>query len=188
MNASYTQRIGEIARDVQQTTLASFMLPEVTARVLPQIFMPKGKVDLEAQVFQSVIGPIGLPAYQAMYMPLQSPMNTENDYVIKMSADQLPPAQAFWSLTLYDLENGFFIPNEAMKYSVGENAGFKLDSKGGLEIHISAKQPTGVPVENWLPISRDNIGLAAQFRIYHPRLAEMGAWIKSMPAAKVVTQ
>jgi len=180
------KRISEIASEVQQETLASFMNPEVTARVLPQLFMPKGQVDLEAQVFQSVIGPIGLPAHQAMYFPLGSVMNSENDYVIKMTADQLPPAQAFWSITLYDFENGFFIPNDQMKYSVGENAGFKLDSEGGLEIHISAEQPIGVPAENWLPISRDNIGLALQIRVYHPRLAEMPAWIENMPAAEVV--
>ena len=44
-----------------------------------------------------------------------------------MSREQLPPAKAFWSVTLYDLQNGFFIPNESKKYSVGDNAGMKLD-------------------------------------------------------------
>ncbi len=82
-----------------------------------------------------------------------------NDYVIRMSKEELPPAQAFWSLTLYDLENGFFIPNDHRKYSVGENAGMKLNADGGIEIHVAAKKPKGVPPENWLPVNRGDYGI-----------------------------
>ncbi len=32
--------------------------------------MPKGQIDLETQVIQSVTGPIGLPGYQARYIPV----------------------------------------------------------------------------------------------------------------------
>jgi len=182
------KRIGEVARKVQKKALAKFTQQAVLARVLPQIFMPKGQVDLEAQVMQSVVGPIGLPAYQAMYVPISTPMNAQNDYVIKMTAEQLPPAQAFWSLTLYDNDNGFFIPNEQMKYSVGENAGFVLDSQGGIEIHISVEQPKDVPAENWLPINRSDIDLSAMFRIYHPALDKMNTWMKDMPATEVMPE
>lgn len=38
---------------------------------------------------------------------------------------QMPPAGPFWSMTLYDSANGFFIPNDRMKYSVGGNAGMQ---------------------------------------------------------------
>ena len=152
----------------------------VLERVVPQMFMPKGKIDLEAQVIQSVIGPIGLPAYQARYIPASTvdgkPMNAQHDYVLRISKDQLPPAEAFWSLTLYDLENGFFIPNDQKKYSVGENAGFKLNSDGGIEIYISEKQPQGVPDENWLPINRGDVDIDAMFRIYSPDAEKMKTW------------
>jgi hypothetical protein len=33
------------------------------------MFMRKGQIDLESEVAQSVMGPIGLPAYQAIYIP-----------------------------------------------------------------------------------------------------------------------
>jgi hypothetical protein len=56
-----------------------------------------------------------------------APMNAVNDYVIRMPRNELPPANAFWSFTLYDAINGFFIPNKHQKYSVGENAGMKLN-------------------------------------------------------------
>jgi hypothetical protein len=78
-------------------------------------------------VFQNVIGPIGQPADEALYLPVNAadgkPMNAESDYVIKMTKEGLPPALGFWSVTLYDTKNGWFIPNKEDKYSVGQNAG-----------------------------------------------------------------
>jgi hypothetical protein len=168
------------AEEVTKQTLASQTDPATQARVFPQIFMPKGQIDLEAQVAQSVGGPIGLPAYQAIYIPVSSksgkPMNSQNDYVLKMSKDEMPPSTAFWSLTLYDMENGFFIPNERKKYSVGENAGYELNADGGIEIVVSAKKPKDVPKENWLPINRGDIGLNGMFRIYAPDAEKMKTW------------
>src|SRR6185312_470411 len=51
-------------------------------------FKPKGQMDLDTLVFQNVIGPIGQPADQALYLPVNpadnKPMNALHDYVIKM--------------------------------------------------------------------------------------------------------
>jgi len=93
-----------------------------------------------------------------------------------MSRDELPPAGAFWSITLYDTQNGFFIPNERKKYSVGENAGMKLDEGGGIEIHIAAERPQDVPEENWLPIARKDENIDAVLRVYVPDLEPMKTW------------
>jgi hypothetical protein len=159
--------------------------PAIQAKAIPQMFMPKGQINLETQVLQSIGGPIGLPAYQARYIPITTrdgkPMNAQHDYVLKMSKDELPPAKAFWSLTLYDLKDGFFIPNEHKKYSVGDNAGFKLNAEGGIKIVISAKKPEGVPTENWLPITRRDIDLSAMFRIYVPDGKKMKTWKTPQP-------
>ena len=171
----------EVASEVAKHAIEDNMTdPVVLARVTPQMFMPKGKIDLETQVTQSVLGPIGLPAYQARYISAATndmeQMSAQHDYVLKMSKDELPPTTAFWSLTLYDLENGFFIPNDRKKYSVGENAGFKLNANGGIEIYVSVKKPEGVPDENWLPINRENISIDAMFRIYSPDAEKMKTW------------
>jgi hypothetical protein len=171
----------EVATEIARHALEDNMTdPVVLARVMPQLFMPKGQIDLEAQVTQSVLGPIGLPVHQAIYIPPGTsdgkPMNAQHDYVLRMSKDELPPSTAFWSLTLYDLENGFFIPNDRKKYSVGENAGYKLNANGGIEIYVSAQKPTGVPEENWLPINREDMGLNGMFRIYVPDAEKMKTW------------
>jgi hypothetical protein len=170
----------EVAIEVAKQARTAMTSPEVITRVTPKLFMPKGQIDLETLVIQSVVGPIGLPAYQAIYVPVATQdgrvMNARSDYVLRMDKDELPPSTAFWSLTLYDLENGFFIPNDRKKYSVGENAGFKLDADGGIEIYVSAAQPEGVPEENWLPINREDIDINTQFRIYVPDAERMKTW------------
>jgi hypothetical protein len=169
-----------IADDVAKQALAAMTDKTVLARITPQMFMPKGRIDLETEVIQSVVGPIGVPGYVARYVAPTTadgqPMNAKHDYVLKMSRDELPPAKAFWSLTLYDLKNGFFIPNDRKKYSVGENAGFKLDEKGGIAIYISAKKPKDVPEENWLPINRKDLEMDAIIRIYEPGQKKMKTW------------
>jgi len=127
---------------------------------------------------------------EAVYPPVTTSdgeiMNAQNDYVIKMTKDELPPAKGFWSLTLYDTENGFFIPNEQKKYSVGENAGVKLNADGGLEVYICTQKPEDVPEENWLPINKIDQNLDVILRIYAPDLKKMKIW-KSPRAVKINT-
>ena len=89
----------------------------------------------------------------------------------------MPPAQAFWSLTLYDKANGFFIPNDRKKYSVGENAGFKLNDEGGIDIYIAAEKPDGVLQENWLPLNRQDEEIDLILRVYVADLEKMKTWI-----------
>ena len=167
------------AREIRQESLAIWTNPEGNPYVY-DMFKPKGEMSPEPMVVQSAYGPIGLPVDQAVYPGIvtadDKPMNAQHDYVIRMSKDEIPPAKAFWSITLYDSANGFFIPNDRKKYSVGENAGFKLNANGGIEIYVSAPKPEGVPEENWLPINREDIGINGMFRIYAPDAEKMKTW------------
>ena len=151
-------------------------------------FKPKGELSLELLLFQSVLGPIGLPAVEAVYPSVATTdgtqMNAQNDYVIRMAADEMPPTDVFWSFTLYDFENGFFIPNDHKKYSVGENAGMKLDENGGIEVYIAADKTEGVPEENWLPINRKDEAMDIVLRIYEPDMEKMKTW--KAPKAEIV--
>jgi hypothetical protein len=99
-----------------------------------------------------------------------------HDYVIRMAADELPPTEVFWSFTLYDMENGFFMPNDRKKYSVGENGGMKLNEDGGIEIYVAAEKPDGVAAENWLPLKRGDYGIDVILRIYVPDLEKFKNW------------
>ena len=147
---------------------------------ITRLFLPKGEMDFDLMVLQSITGPIGQPASEAVYPPLNTeagtPMNAMNDFEIVMSAEDLPPTDAFWSVTLYDTEQGFFIPNDSFKYSVGENAGYELDEDGGIRIVIAAEQPEGVPEENWLPLNRGDYDIDLSMRIYAPDLERFADW------------
>ena len=183
------KRFRSMAKQVAAQNLALMGKPEVFAKQFkPYWFEPKGKTTLDAMVATSVIGPIGLPAAEAEYPAIQTTdgkkFNAMHEYVIRMTKEQLPPAKAFWSVTLYDLQNGFFIPNDRKKYSVGENGGMKLNKQGGIEIYIAAKKPNGVPEENWLPINRKDEDLSVNLRIYVPDVEKMKTW--AAPKAEMV--
>ena len=170
------QRLREVAKRIEAEEMAKAdRLAASTG-----LFKLKGDIGLDLLLFQSVFGPIGQPAEEAVYPAIETadglPMNAQNDYVIRMTADQLPPAKAFWSLTLYDTENGFFIPNDRKKYSVGENGGMKLDDNGGIEIYVATEKPGGVPEENWLPLNRGDYGIDLVLRLYVPDLEQFEAW------------
>jgi Uncharacterized conserved protein len=182
------KRLRAAADKVRQHEFTRTQNPEVTEKFGLSLFKPKGEMELHLLVLQSVIGPVGLPASEAVYPPIVTadgePINAQHDYVIKMSKDELPPAKAFWSITLYDSLNGFFIPNDHKKYSVGENAGMKLNGDGGLDVYISAEKPDGVPAENWLPINRQDERLDVLLRIYDPELEKYKTY--SIPKAEKV--
>jgi hypothetical protein len=183
------QRLRAAAERIAAAELAKTNDPDASKATMMRMFLTKGNMDLDVLLHQSVVGPIGVPAAEAVYPPVGtadgSVMNAMNDYVIHMSADELPPARAFWSATLYDLKNGFFVPNDRKKYSVGKNAGMKLDADGGIAIYIAAEQPPGVPEENWLPIVRRDEDLGVILRVYVPDLQRMKSW--NAPKAVKVT-
>jgi hypothetical protein len=177
-----------IADRLREKLFARAIDPEQTAQFVTTLFQPKGQMSIDMLALQSVLGPIGQPATEAVYPPVPTkdggPMNARHDYVIRMSNDEMPPAKAFWSMTLYDSTNGFFIPNDRKKYSVGENAGMKLDDEGGIEIHVAAEKPEGVPEENWLPINRNDENLDIILRIYIPDLEKFKTY--DVPKAEMV--
>ena len=176
------KKFREISIKVRDEAIGIMNNTKRMAPFLTRIFQPKGTtgVGLDAMLFPSVVGPIGQPAKEAMYPAVVTedgaPMNAQHDYVIRMTKDELPPANAFWSFTLYDAIKGFFIPNELKKYSVGENGGMKLNDEGGIEIYIAAEKPEGVHAENWLPIERKDLELNVILRIYAPDLDKMKTW------------
>ena len=178
------QQLGKVFAAVSQKENALWNDPKKVAPVLSKMFQPKGHMEIDNMVLQSAVGPLGQPADQAMYPGIATtdgkPMNAQHDYVMRMTKADLPPAIAFWSLTLYDTKEGFFIPNKQKKYSVGANAGMKLNAKGGIDVYVAAEKPKGVPAENWLPITRGDLGIGLIMRVYQPDLEKMKTWMAPM--------
>ena len=85
-------RFEEIARRVASEQMALATRPEGNPYV-NDMFQPKGQITLEVMLLQSVLGPIGLPAHQALYPAITTsdgtPMNAQYDYVLRMSQEYL---------------------------------------------------------------------------------------------------
>jgi len=174
------KRVRQIAERIFSEEMAKTHDPEFKEKAMTGLFQPKGEIGLDLLLYQSILGPIGQPAAEAVYPAIATtngkPMNASNDYIIQMTADELPPAKAFWSFTLYDTKNGFFMPNDRKKYSVGENGGMKLNEDGSIKIYLAADKPEGVPQENWLPVKRGDYDMDVILRIYVPDLEKFKTW------------
>jgi hypothetical protein len=95
-------------------------------------------------------------------------------YVLRFPRGQLPPARAFWSLTMYDRALHLYA-NRSRRYAIGDRtAGLVRDHDGGLTVYIQHTRPAG-HVSNWLPAPAGRFTLT--IRLYSPtRAALAGHW------------
>ncbi|GAL09380.1 phosphatidylserine decarboxylase [Vibrio astriarenae] len=95
-------------------------------------------------------------------------LNGDNQYRMIMPADA--PAEAFWSLTMYDAENLFMVENEIDRYSISTNRAeeLKFAQDGTLPICIQHTKPSDESC-NWLPAPKDDFYL--HIRLYEPTAA-----------------
>lgn len=99
-----------------------------------------------------------------------------NRYTLRFAPGGLPPARAFWSLTMYKLDDKLLVPNPINRYSIGNRTrGLVRGADGGLTIAIQADPPAD-PSANWLPAPRQNFYMV--LRLYTPsQEALSGAWL-----------
>lgn len=96
-------------------------------------------------------------------------------YVVRFARGRLPPARAFWSLTLYD-KDLFLYPNALDRYALGDRSpGLRRDADGGLTIYVQHTRPPAGRVANWLPAPATPFTLT--LRLYEPSpRALSGRW------------
>jgi hypothetical protein len=102
------------------------------------------------------------------------PLNGRNAYVIRFQPGQLPPVNAFWSITAYNSRQ-FFIPNPINRYAIGDRDKLRFEGDGSLRIYISNASPGAEKESNWLPVAPDAFNLV--MRLYWPKTeAVKGTW------------
>ena len=99
------------------------------------------------------------------YLPLVSILPGKK-YTLHFDAGSLPPAEAFWSVTVYDA-NGNLVPNAQGRYSVSSSRPLELvyEPDGSVNIIFSRTDP-GDPNSNWLALPFG--GFSAYLRMYVP--------------------
>lgn len=63
------------------------------------------------------------------------PLSGEHRYVLRFEGDQLPPADAFWSLTIYD-KDGFQIPNPLGRFALSSHNQMKFGADGAIDLSL----------------------------------------------------
>ncbi|MDX1946001.1 MAG: DUF1254 domain-containing protein [Pirellulaceae bacterium] len=94
------------------------------------------------------------------------PYSGANHYIVHFPPGKTPPAQGFWSLTMYD-GGYFFVDNPLNKYTVSPRDKLQYNADGSLDIHIQRESPGKEREANWLPAPEGKFIL--MMRLYWPK-------------------
>ncbi|MFN3212396.1 MAG: DUF1254 domain-containing protein [Henriciella sp.] len=110
-----------------------------------------------------------------------APLNGQNTYRMRFEAGELPPTNAFWSVTNYDAE-GYLERNAIDRYSLGSNHALNFNADGSLEFLLSNAEPAADGV-NWVPAPEGDF--KTLLRIYWPEEEVLeGRW--ALPDVELV--
>lgn len=94
------------------------------------------------------------------------PYDGSKKYVLHFAKGETPPADGFWSLTMYNSDY-FFVDNPLNKYTVSPRNSLKYNADGSLDIWIQKESPGQEREANWLPAPPGKFVL--MMRLYWPR-------------------
>jgi len=120
-------------------------------------------------------GIYGNSADEAMYPMTRKDVNandldgSKHNYTLTFAANQLPPVNAFWSLTMYDGKTQLLIKNPIGRYLISSPmlSKMKKNKDGSLTIYFQNASPGKAKEANWLPAPNGPIYLV--MRLYWPK-------------------
>jgi hypothetical protein len=133
------------------------------------------QLGLGANLPEDAIYPINL------FDNAHHPLDGANKYTIHFEKGAMPPADAFWSITLYD-KDGFQVANSLNRFAVSSWMPFKYNDDGALILYLQNESPGADLEANWLPAPNGPFNLT--MRLYAPRMEALtGRW-NPPPVAK----
>ena len=108
-----------------------------------------------------------------------------NRYTLRFEPGQLPPVNAFWSLTMYELPASLLVANPLNRYLLNSPMlpQFKRSADGGITLYIQNESPGADKESNWLPAPKGPF--IVFMRLYWPRPEALkGTW-KQPPMRRV---
>lgn len=110
------------------------------------------------------------------------PLDGSEKYTIHFDKGATPPANAFWSITLYD-SDGFQVANTLNRFAVSSWMPFRYNPDGSLDLYFQNESPGGDKEANWLPAPKGPFNLT--MRLYAPKSEALtGKW-NPPPVTKV---
>jgi hypothetical protein len=130
----------------------------------------------------AVLGIFGNSKMEAMYPAYEvdadgQNLNGTNSYALRFAPDQLPPVNAFWSLTMYEMPQSQLVANPINRYLINSPMlpQLKRDADGGLTLIIQNESPGKGNEANWLPAPKGPFVM--YMRLYWPKIeAVEGEW------------
>jgi hypothetical protein len=150
------------------------------------------KNDYMKRLASAVLGIYGNSKEEAIYPAYfvgsdNQKLDGANRYTLRFAADQLPPANAFWSLTIYELPSSLLYANPLNRYLINSTMlpDLKRDADGGsITLCIQSGSPGPDKEPNWLPAPKGPF--FAILRVYWPKPAALdGSW-KAPPMERLI--
>ncbi len=135
--------------------------------------------DYLQRAFIGFAGLGALPPEEAVYpmTPVDSegkPLNGASRYVLHFEKDRIPPADAFWSLTMYG-EDQFFVANPINRFAIGDRDRLAFNADGSLDLYVQKDSPGADKESNWLPAPAGPFSM--NLRLYLPKRQVLeGRW------------
>jgi len=102
------------------------------------------------------------------------PLHGANRYTLHFEKGAMPPASAFWSVTLYD-DDGYQIANALNRFAVSSWMPFIYNADGSLDLYFQNESPGADKEANWLPAPKGAFNV--MMRLYAPRTDVLtGKW------------
>lgn len=102
------------------------------------------------------------------------PLNGAHAYTIHFDKSELPPVNAFWSITLYD-GDGFQVANPLNRFAVSSWNPLIYNADGSLTLYFQNDDPGEAKRNNWLPAPKGPFNLT--MRLYAPAQSVLlGRW------------
>lgn len=104
-------------------------------------------------------------------------MDGTHRYLLRFAPGQLPPVNAFWSLTMYEMPASLLVANPINRYLINSPMLPQLqrDADGGLTLLIQNESPGKDKDANWLPAPKGPFVVA--MRLYWPKEEALsGVW------------
>jgi len=91
-----------------------------------------------------------------------------NAYTLTFPKGQLPPVNAFWSITMYEIDQGWwFVPNPLNKFTVSPRNDLKSNADGSVTLYFQTESPGKDKENNWLPAPKGEF--IPMLRMYWPK-------------------
>jgi hypothetical protein len=130
----------------------------------------------------AVLGIYGNSKQEAMYPAYAvdakgQALDGSKHYTVRFAPGQLPPVNAFWSLTMYEMPASLLVANQMNRYLINSSMlpHLKKDADGGLTLLVQSEWPGKDKEANWLPAPKGPFAMA--MRLYWPKEAALrGQW------------